>query len=271
MDAKIFVYCFCLVALFAGGGLWSYTMGIDEVQKELILARNENQVVLDTLSKTKSWLAIRKEAAALIGAAAIMKEKNEAVQAEIQAVQNQRSEVAKNFMSTIAQARAATVGMVLPEITLSTGASLKNAKVQSLDEETALIQHSQGVTKVATSSLSAELQDRLRFGFMPGGVSAAKVDSRMNSLATSVSDRLAKIGINGPAAEPKEGTNTATPQPAAATSTPTAAAPPASTNGEVPRSSLGRVYTPGKGWQRTGVNNFVVPKADPEKKESKKP
>ena len=248
-------------------------MDIDEAQKELILAKQENQAVLDTLSKTKGWLTAREEAAALISAAAIMKEKNDAEQAEVQPLHTQRLDVAKNFMSSIEQARAETVGMILPEMILSTGACLKNAKVQSLDQTMALIQHSQGVTKVDTSALPAEMLDRLRFGFSPGGIGSLS-NSDMNnnkSLATSASDRLVKMGANGAAPPPKTSDETALPPAATLSSAPVApavAAQPASTSGEPSRSSLGRVYTPGKGWQRMGANNYVMPAPSDSKSKS---
>jgi hypothetical protein len=41
MDAKIIVYGICLVLIVAGASLWSYTMGIDDAEKELALARQQ--------------------------------------------------------------------------------------------------------------------------------------------------------------------------------------------------------------------------------------
>ncbi len=252
MDPKIYIYGFCFVAAVSGMSFWRYALDMDDVQKDLLLARQQLNTVEDSLKQTKAWLVARKEAAALIAAASVIKEKNEGLQSEIQAINSQRLDVAKNYMGTIERARAETAGMFLPVVTLTTGASLKNAKIQSIDSELCLLQHSEGVTKVATNLLPDDLQDRLRYGFNPAGIGALSKLSGVGGAAlnTSASDRLAQMGSGGAAA----------PKPAEATESQAAAAVSAAfPAAEGQRSSLGRVYVPGKGWQRAGAGGFVAP------------
>ncbi len=245
MDAKIIVYGFCLLAIVAGTTFWRYAMDMDEVEKEVVLARQQLNNVEEGLNQAKAWATARKEAAALIAAASVIKEGNDALHEEIQAIQKKRMEVAKNYLGTVERARADTAGMELPEITLATGVSLKNAKIQSIDEELTVIKHSLGVTKVATDMLPAVFKDRLRYGFNPvglGSLSTAGSNSRgTKNSDTSISDRIAKMGASGgpPAAKPTESPPVAD-----------AAAPPPASTAPVAgqRESLGRIYVPGKGW-----------------------
>jgi hypothetical protein len=249
MDAKIIVYGFCLVAIVGGSFFWRYAMEMDDVEKEVVNARVHLNNIEDGVKQAKAWAAARKEAAALIAAAAKIKEGNDALHDEIQAVQKKRIEVAKNYMGTIERARAQTSGMSLPELTLSTGVSLKNVKIQSIDEEIAVLHHSQGVSKVSTNMLPPIFKDRMRYGYNPTGLGSPSGPSTKTA-DTSASDRLARMGANGPPPEPKP----AEPAPSKASVPPP---PAAAVSGQ--RESLGRVYVPGKGWQRAGVGGFVAP------------
>jgi len=251
MDAKIIVYGFCLLAIVAGSTFWRYAMEIDDVEKEVVLARQNLNNVEEGLRQAKAWGTARKEAAALLAAASVIKESNDALYEEIQVLQKKRMEVAKSYMSAVERARAETAGMELPEITLATGGSLKNAKIQSIDEELTVIKHSEGVAKIATKLLPAMFKDRLRYGFNPLGLgslstSGARSGGTKNS-DTSISDQIAKMGANGAAPEAKPTETPPVPDTAGS----------ASVAGQ--RESLGRIYVPGKGWQRAGAGGFIAP------------
>lgn len=255
MDAKIIVYGFCLFAIIAGTGFWRYTMGIDEAEKDMLLARSQVNTVEDSVKSTKGWLEARKEAAALMAAAKVIEGDNEQIKTEIKQLQEKRKDVSKVFVSSIERARNEMNGKVLAEITLTTGVKLRNAKIQSLDQEITVFQHSEGVSKVPTASLPADFQDRLRYGFTPGGgepssSSTPRATGSSSSLSTSVSDRLARAGMNAPQTPEPSETPVVASQPAAA---------PATTPVTGQRESLGRVYTPGKGWERTGAGGNIAP------------
>jgi cell division protein FtsB len=257
MDAKIFVYGFCLLAIIAGTGFWQYTMGIDEAEKELLLARGQVGTVDDSIKQAKAWLAARKEAAALIAAAKVIETDNQTLKDEVKKIKDKRQDVAKVFAASIERARSEMNGMVIPDLTLTNGMRLKNAKIQSLDEKITVIQHAEGVSKVPTENLPANLQDRLRFGFTPGGigVSAGLSTGRSSVFSTSASDSLVKMGQSKlPDVKEPETSTVASPPPMQASSPATPA--PAATEGQ--RQSLGRVYTPGKGWERTGAGGTIA-------------
>ncbi len=180
MDAKIIVYGSCLVAIFCGATFWSFTMEIDEVQKDVFSARQQLAVTEESLKKAKAWLAARKEAAALVLAAAIIEKQNETLRNEISTILAQRSDVSKVYTSSIERARNELVGTTLPEVKLASGTKFTNAKIQSLDSEITVIHHSGGVSKVPTADLPPEIKDRLRFGFNPGGLGVPAKEKKGN-------------------------------------------------------------------------------------------
>ncbi len=169
MDGKIIIYGFCLVLVAAGSFFWKYTMDIDEAQKEMLLARQQVTATETGVKQAKAWLNARKEAAALIAAGSVIEKKNEELRKEIQKLKDKRREIARLFESSLQRGRNETQGLQVREIILTTGAKYFNVKIQSVDENITVLQHSQGVSKVPTEELPSEILDRLRFGFIPGG------------------------------------------------------------------------------------------------------
>ncbi|MBV6500474.1 MAG: hypothetical protein CJBNEKGG_02953 [Prosthecobacter sp.] len=168
MDAKIIIYGFCLALVIAGSFFWRYTMQIDEAEKEMLLARQQMNASEDGVKQAKGWLAARKEAAALIAAAAVIEKDNKALKEAVDALQRKKTEIIKVFNSSIQRARQETVGMEFPDLQLNSGARFRDVKIQSIDESLVVLKHSEGVSKVPTSAMPSELMDRLRFGFIPG-------------------------------------------------------------------------------------------------------
>ncbi len=168
MDAKVIVYGLCLVAIIAGASFWSYTMGIDDAQKDVISARQQLAVAEDGIKQAKAWLTARKEASALLAASKVIERDNQALRSEIDAIKSKRKDISKVFQSSVDRARNETAGMSFPQIQLSSGELFKNARIQSVDQEITVFQHAEGVSKVPTTSLPPDLLDRLRYGFVPG-------------------------------------------------------------------------------------------------------
>jgi hypothetical protein len=168
MDGKIIVYGFCLALVVAGSLFWQYTMDIDEAQKEMLLARQQVNAAEEGVKQARAWLNARKEAAALIAAAAVIEKKNADLNDEIKKLRDRRKEIARIFQTTLERVREETQGMQLPELVLKTGATYRNVKIQSVTEALTVLQHSGGVSKIPTPELPDHLQDRLRYGFIPG-------------------------------------------------------------------------------------------------------
>lgn len=269
MDGKIIVYLILLIAIISGVSGIYYSMDIDEAQKELILTQQQLGQTEESLKQAKSSFEFRKEAAAIITAAHIIERDNEAIRAEIRAEKQKRDDLAKNFISTIERVREDSLGLVIPEIPLTTGAVLKNAKIQGIDAELTVIQHSEGVSKIPTSTLPASLLDRFRFGYNPGGVGTMTTietapgepasgtrqqptnsTSSSTRISTSASDSLARLGSDGPSASKDKKKAPRTQQSRDPNLIKTEGDPALWKN--VERHSIGRAYVPGQGWLKIG-------------------
>ena len=270
MDGKIVVYIIFLFVIMGGVMGIFYTTDVDEAQKEFILAQQQMGQIEDSVKKEQISFAHRKEAVAIITAANIIERDNNQLREETRKIKDNRDNLAKAFTSTIQRVREESIGMIIPEIPLATGNTLKNAKLQAVDENLTVIQHSEGVSKVPTTTLPASLLDRFRFGYVPGGAGAAPAEeieikesetprkdpkTSMNitppstaNMITSASDSLVRLGEGGPAEVKKKSTaNKSRPDSRLS-----------ATEGDpalwksVQRHSIGRAYVPGQGWLKIG-------------------
>jgi hypothetical protein len=270
MDGKIVVYIIFLFVIMGGVMGIFYTTDVDEAQKEFILAQQQVGQIEDAVKKEQVSLAHRKEAAAIITAAHIIERENNQLREETRKIKDNRDNLAKAFTSTIQRVREESIGMIIPEIPLATGNTLKNAKIQAVDENLTVIQHSEGVSKIPTTTLPASLLDRFRFGYVPGGVGTVTTEeieikesetprkdpkTSMNftppstaNMRTSASDSLVRLGEGGPAEVIKKNSiNKSRPD-----------ARLSATEGDpalwksVQRHSIGRAYVPGQGWLKIG-------------------
>lgn len=273
MDGKIIVYGFCLLFIIAGTTFWTYTMDIDEAQKDVVLARQQAVAIEDSIKQSHGWMAARKEAAAFISAASIIEQQNETLRTEVNAIKQQRSDLAKAFIASIERAREETLGKVMPEITLATGTTLKQASIQSVDPEITVFQHSEGVSKVPTTILPSTLLDRLRFGYKPDGIgvgpsvvdqvsggpaasyTVAPARSLTSSISTAASDSLTRLGMNSSISTRDGKKKKALPAPRDPNRIKIEGDPALWKS--VERSSIGRAYIPGQGWLKVGADGPI--------------
>jgi hypothetical protein len=271
MDGKIIVYGFCLIALISGASFWAYTMEMDDAQKEVVLVRQQLAVAEESIKQTKAWMAARKEASALITAGQIIGHENQKLRAEVELLQIDRNNLAKAFLSSIQRAREESLGVIIPEVLLSTGTTLRQAKIQSIDAEITIFQHSEGVSKVPSTTLPKPLLDRFKFGFSPGGVTADSLvmeDSleistfgssvsppATTKISTAISDSVARLGMNEGLASIAEKKKKARPAPRDPNRIKTHGDPGLWKN--VVRSSIGRAYIPGQGWLKVGPDGPI--------------
>lgn len=271
MDGKIIVYGFCLLALIAGSSFWAYTLELDDAQKEVVLARQQFTVAEEGIKQTKAWMAARKEAAALIAASQIIEQENQKLNAEIELIKQDRTNLARAFLSSIQKAREESLGVVIPEVILTTGTTLKQARIQSLDPAITIFQHEQGVSKVPSTTLPEDLLERFKFGYSPGGVTADALvveESLQIStfgsgvrappttrISTDASDSVAQLGMNEAISSVADKKRKARPAPRDPNRVKVYGDPALWKN--VERSSIGRAYIPGQGWLRVGPDGPI--------------
>lgn len=266
MDAKIIVYGICLVLIAAGASLWSYTMGIDDAEKELALARHQLAAAQDGVRNAQGWIHARKEALALITAGGILEKENQVLRDQVGGLRQKLNELSGLIGTTIQRGRDQILGEVIPELSLSNGVVLRQVRIQSADPELTVLLHSGGVSKVSTAILPSDMLDRFRFGTVPGqvGGAASTTDASFSGgpsaapikTGTSASDSLVRLGMG-------DGTS----MKVAGRKKPVPVAPrdPERIKREgdpalwksVERTSIGRAYIPGQGWLRVGADGPI--------------
>lgn len=160
MEKKILAYAFALLLLVAGIIFWVSRESVEEVQSSLDHARAGLEAVEAEFQDHQALLAARKEAAALITEASGLGQQNRRLREEIRALHHQRTELVSPPPRKRPQARQEPGGQVIPEIILATGTTLRQATIQSMDAETTILRHSEGVTSVPTSILPAALVEK---------------------------------------------------------------------------------------------------------------
>lgn len=266
MDAKIIVYGFCLVAIISGSFFWRYAMEIDDAQKDVDLAKEQQRAVEDGIKQTKAWMAARKEASALILAAGVLERENEPLREEVRALQQKRMDVAKLFVASIERAREETTGMILPELTLATGTTYKEVKILSVDSEIATLHHTGGVSKVPTTILPSSLLDRLRFGYNPAGLGVGPPiverspaipsgSTTTRNMSTAASDSLVRLGMSSESIPKDSKKKPELARPRDPNRIKIEGDP--SLWKSVERTSIGRAYIPGQGWLKIGADGPI--------------
>ena len=164
MEGKIVVFVVVLLAIV--GLIYGvyYTTDIDEATKELALASQQVGVLEQHNRSQAGFLELRKEVAALLMAAGIMNQEKEALTSEVKQLSSREEEIQQNFTDAVMKARQDAVGLVFPEVMLTNGTLLRNAKIQRVEGDVTTMLHSEGVSKIQPDLLPAELQDRFRFG-----------------------------------------------------------------------------------------------------------
>jgi hypothetical protein len=270
MNANITVYAFCLLLVIAGSSFWSYTMKIDDAEKERALAAQQLAASGEAVKQAKAWLAARREALALITAAGILEQKNEALRTEVAIHRQKRLEIAKNFISAIERGRSDFLGTMIHDLALANGVRLRQARIQAADSETAVLVHSGGITKVSTALLPEVILDRFRFGYLPGGVSTSASASspetahtihatsalQTSKLGTTASDSLARLGMDSNVAAIQKNKKAKAALQSSDPERIKIEGDPALWK-SVKRTSIGRAYVPGQGWLKIGVNGPI--------------
>jgi hypothetical protein len=118
---------------------------------------------------------------------------------------------------------------------------LKGSVVKSLDQDTMVVSYSEGITKISTTDLPQELQDRYRF------------DIRIAKEEAPLTPMTMPVPVSDSAPAKKSVSTHRTHQPAG---NPRIEGDPGLWK-EVTRTSLGRVFIPGKGWLSVGTKGPI--------------
>lgn len=163
MDAKAFV--FILFILFIGGfaGIIYETTAVDEVNRELESVSLSVSNVESHLKSQGDYLILRKEAFALLSALDILRKEADSIRKELEELRQRKQRTEESLIETVMKTRNDSTGLQLGDILLTTGVTLKNARINRVEGNITSVLHSEGIAKLEPHLLPQELKERFRF------------------------------------------------------------------------------------------------------------
>jgi chromosome segregation ATPase len=188
MDGKIFLYLILLGAAVGGSYKLYLDQDLGELNTRLAVVRQEMTGVQSQIDRISSQLQRRSSVIDLTKTIAALKEEKARLETEILAVEAERPALTEGIRAAIAQIRQQTVGMRFDELTLTTGAPLKNALIQEVSDDELVIKHSLGIRRARVNEWTADLKERLR----PGALADTKP---VVAAAASAPDPVIRDGV----------------------------------------------------------------------------
>ncbi len=230
MNPKFLVF---LLGICAVGGVLYFvhqTTQVDLANGDLLSAQSQLTAMKQGFDYQTKALENKKVAHTLLAQLAELRAEQGALAKAIQQVKDSENTIAEAFKQAVQRARANMVGQSIDALLLANGSVLRHAKIQRCDDEGMTVVHDGGVSKVTGPELNEELQKKLRYR------NAIENEEKNNRASlTYASDQLRLLGQQAGSEE--------------AANAKTKGSSPAPTSVDAPvRTSLGRVYVPGKGW-----------------------
>jgi hypothetical protein len=160
---------FAMIACFAGG--LSYYLEIDSKRRDLdeaqsLLASNKGsletkRVKLDTERARVQGLKEQIDHASTLG------EAKENLTNAVAALEAQRADVTKEFITAVEKVRVGSAGLSWPDVKLVNGQTLQGVTIQRVTETDVSFAHTGGVTKVVVADLPPDIKTRFRYGMVP--------------------------------------------------------------------------------------------------------
>ncbi|MDZ4286581.1 MAG: hypothetical protein U0984_01405 [Prosthecobacter sp.] len=164
MGTKLFLFFIGIVIVI--GLMWglSYSEAVDRLTGDLGSVTRSTELAGRQTQTQQEQLDLRIQANSLLETLKTKTAEKESLGSEVRELEAVEPRLAEAMIQAILKVRESSAGMVFPELVLAKGATLKNARIQRLTEESVTFQHSEGVTVARADDLPAELRDRLRLG-----------------------------------------------------------------------------------------------------------
>jgi hypothetical protein len=258
MDTRVTTFVISILAIAGFFYFWTHSIGLDEVQRELSNVQVEMEQMKQSLQQAEQRQKLVHEVAALFKTKQVIEDQHSQIRAKTDQIIKERGTLSADMQSLIMRARQETVGLEMAELTLTTGVTLKKVKIQDINPEISVVQHQEGISKIATETLPNFIQDRLRYGYQVAdtfgnshmsGNTVYEGSTANSSVSTSTSDNLLSK-YTGTAKKTKF------------TAVKKAKVNPyvdgdSSLWNSVDRKDLGRAHVPGQGWLEIGPNGPI--------------
>jgi hypothetical protein len=192
MDAKFFFGILGLIGFCGGCYAFIINQDLDSLNVKLMLTRQSVASVQTQIDNISRQLDQRREVSQLIQTSEASKAETEALEKEIQGIQDAEPALADSLNQAISRIRRESVGLEFPELTLVGGAILKKVQIQRVEENEVILKHSEGVKRANAGELPANLKDRFRLGALAKLAPAPAVTAPTTSPSVAAQDEAQK-------------------------------------------------------------------------------
>jgi hypothetical protein len=161
---KFFVLAFFI--LLVGGGMTAYNQlqSIDSANADLLSAKSKLTQIKETIAGRRAELERLQKLQVRLAQALQQSSAGEtALQEAMKKVRGHEVELKylmNSLKESVAQARAAAVNQVIPELTLKGGKVARQARIRQIDAATVSIVHADGFLSVAPAELPQVIRDK---------------------------------------------------------------------------------------------------------------
>ena len=164
MNARMVAYLLAFAAVAFGTVAWQQARQDKEARVQLALLNTQAEIVARHVEQAERLKRERAEVATLEEEAAALDLRVRGLRQDIERLRGNFAKLRQDLDRDIAEVRLASVGMALGDLVLPTGGSLRECRIQRVEDSGLLVGHALGVAKVAHQDLPQKVRDRLRFG-----------------------------------------------------------------------------------------------------------
>jgi hypothetical protein len=164
MNGRLIAYLLAFAAVAFGTVAWQQARQDKAARVQLALLNTQAEIVARHVEQAERLKRERAEIALLEEELAAQELRVRGLRQDMERLRGSHAKLRQDFDHDIAGVRAASVGMALGNLVLPSGVSLRECRIQRVEDSGLLVGHALGVSKIAHLDLPQKVRDRLRYG-----------------------------------------------------------------------------------------------------------
>ncbi len=164
MNGRLIAYLLAFAAVALGTVAWQQARQDKAARVQLALLNTQAEIVARHVEQAERLKRERAEIAVLEEELAAQELRVRGLRQDMERLRGSHAKLRQDFDRDIAAVRAASVGMALGDLVLPSGLSLRECRIQRVEDSGLLVGHALGVSKIAHLDLPQKVRDRLRYG-----------------------------------------------------------------------------------------------------------
>lgn len=164
MNGRVIGYLLAFVIVALATFAWQQARQDKQARVQLALLKTQAEIVARHVEQAERLKRERAEIAGLEEEIAAQEVRVRGLRQDMERLRGSHASLLQDFERDISAVRAASVGMVLGDLVLPAGVSLRECRIQRVEDSGLLVGHALGVSKIAHQDVPQKVRDRLRFG-----------------------------------------------------------------------------------------------------------